>query len=186
MAQWGLHWLLVLFLSSADEVGCVDPDVCKRVCGAAVGCSNIAYPKLVIELMPDGEKPLPLWRWAWAPSARVITPPLSILRIRRLFCSDERIMLRGKRFSPDFSFPFFCPGLRGLMIAVMMAALMSSLTSIFNSSSTLFVIDIWQRIRRKASEQELMIVGRSLHFFVSRCFHHLFLVQYVHCSVWTH
>nr|XP_009938098.1 PREDICTED: sodium/glucose cotransporter 4 [Opisthocomus hoazin] len=87
-----------------DEVGCVDPDICKRVCGAAVGCSNIAYPKLVIELMPDG--------------------------------------------------------LRGLMIAVMMAALMSSLTSIFNSSSTLFVIDIWQRIRRKASEQELMIVGR--------------------------
>ncbi|NXS89538.1 SC5A9 protein, partial [Erpornis zantholeuca] len=87
-----------------DEVGCVDPDICKRVCGAAVGCSNIAYPKLVIELMPDG--------------------------------------------------------LRGLMIAVMMAALMSSLTSIFNSSSTLFVIDIWQRVRRQASEQELMIVGR--------------------------
>uniref|UniRef100_A0A8B9CFK9 Solute carrier family 5 member 9 n=1 Tax=Anser brachyrhynchus TaxID=132585 RepID=A0A8B9CFK9_9AVES len=93
-----------------DEVGCVDPDICRRVCGAAVGCSNIAYPKLVIELMPDG--------------------------------------------------------LRGLMIAVMMAALMSSLTSIFNSSSTLFVIDIWQRIRKQASEQELMIVGRSLHFFV--------------------
>ncbi|NXB02806.1 SC5A9 protein, partial [Cnemophilus loriae] len=87
-----------------DEVGCVDPDICKRVCGAAVGCSNIAYPKLVIELMPDG--------------------------------------------------------LRGLMIAVMMAALMSSLTSIFNSSSTLFVIDIWQRVRRQASEQELMVVGR--------------------------
>ncbi|KFP00922.1 Sodium/glucose cotransporter 4, partial [Calypte anna] len=87
-----------------DEVGCVDPDICTRVCGVAVGCSNIAYPKLVIEVMPDG--------------------------------------------------------LRGLMIAVMMAALMSSLTSIFNSSSTLFVIDIWQRIRRKASEQELMIVSR--------------------------
>ncbi|KAL9845595.1 sodium/glucose cotransporter 4 [Geothlypis trichas] len=87
-----------------DEVACVDPEVCKRICGAAVGCSNIAYPKLVIELMPDG--------------------------------------------------------LRGLMIAVMMAALMSSLTSVFNSSSTLFVLDIWQRIRRQASEQELMIVGR--------------------------
>ncbi|NXA92417.1 SC5A9 protein, partial [Melanocharis versteri] len=87
-----------------DEVGCVDPDICTRVCGVAVGCSNIAYPKLVIELMPDG--------------------------------------------------------LRGLMIAVMMAALMSSLTSIFNSSSTLFVIDIWQRVRRQASEQELLIVGR--------------------------
>ncbi|XP_039623184.1 sodium/glucose cotransporter 4 isoform X3 [Polypterus senegalus] len=52
------------------------------------------------------------------------------------------------------------PGLRGLMIAVMMAALMSSLTSIFNSSSTLFTMDIWQRIRRNATERELMVVGR--------------------------
>ncbi|KAL8175313.1 UNVERIFIED_CONTAM: Sodium/glucose cotransporter 4, partial [Gekko kuhli] len=86
-------------------VGCVDPDECARVCGAAVGCSNIAYPKLVIELMPSG--------------------------------------------------------LRGLMIAVMMAALMSSLTSIFNSSSTLFTMDIWRRIRREASEKELLLVGRS-------------------------
>lgn len=60
------------------------------------------------------------------------------------------------------------------MIAVMMAALMSSLTSIFNSSSTLFVIDIWQRIRKNASEQELMIVGRSLRFFMSFYWHHLF------------
>lgn len=29
--------------------------MCQRVCGASVGCSNIAYPKLVIELMPVGE-----------------------------------------------------------------------------------------------------------------------------------
>lgn len=46
------------------------------------------------------------------------------------------------------------------MIAVILAALMSSLTSIFNSSSTLFAIDVWQRFRRKATEQELMVVGR--------------------------
>lgn len=46
------------------------------------------------------------------------------------------------------------------MIAVMMAALMSSLTSIFNSSSTLFTIDIWKKYRRGASEKELLLVGR--------------------------
>lgn len=46
------------------------------------------------------------------------------------------------------------------MIAVILAALMSSLTSIFNSSSTLFAIDVWLRLRRKATEQELMVVGR--------------------------
>ncbi|NWW52052.1 SC5AA protein, partial [Pedionomus torquatus] len=37
-----------------DAVACVDPEECTRVCGAAVGCSNIAYPKLVVELMPSG------------------------------------------------------------------------------------------------------------------------------------
>lgn len=51
-------------------------------------------------------------------------------------------------------------GLRGLMIAVMMAALMSSLTSIFNSSSTLFTMDIWKKYRQRASERELLLVGR--------------------------
>ncbi|KAG8505433.1 Sodium/glucose cotransporter 4 [Galemys pyrenaicus] len=93
-----------------DEVGCVDPDVCQRTCGARVGCSNIAYPKLIMTLMPVG--------------------------------------------------------LRGLMIAVIMAALMSSLTSIFNSSSTLFTIDVWQHFRKKATEQELMVVGRVFIVFL--------------------
>ena len=46
------------------------------------------------------------------------------------------------------------------MMAVMMAALMSDLTSIFNSASTLFTMDIWKRIRKNASTRELMIVGR--------------------------
>lgn len=31
------------------------PEVCKRVCGTEVGCSNIAYPRLVVKLMPNGE-----------------------------------------------------------------------------------------------------------------------------------
>lgn len=46
------------------------------------------------------------------------------------------------------------------MIAVMMAALVSSLTSIFNSSSTLFTMDLWRRLRPGARERELLLVGR--------------------------
>lgn len=42
-------------LSHADDVGCVVPSECLRACGAEIGCSNIAYPKLVMELMPIGE-----------------------------------------------------------------------------------------------------------------------------------
>ena len=56
--------------------------------------------------------------------------------------------------------PLPAPGLRGLMLSVMLASLMSSLTSIFNSASTLFTMDIYTKIRKKASEKELMIAGR--------------------------
>ena len=47
-----------------------------------------------------------------------------------------------------------------MMMAVMLAALMSSLTSIFNSSSTLFTMDIWRYFRPNAKESELMVVGK--------------------------
>ncbi len=36
-------------------------------------------------------------------------------------------------------------GLRGLMLSVMLAAIMSSLTSIFNSASTIFTMDIYSK-----------------------------------------
>lgn len=45
----------VCFYPPADEVGCVVPEVCKQVCGTEVGCSNIAYPKLVVSVMPSGK-----------------------------------------------------------------------------------------------------------------------------------
>uniref|UniRef100_A0A8B9LVN8 Sodium/glucose cotransporter 1-like n=1 Tax=Astyanax mexicanus TaxID=7994 RepID=A0A8B9LVN8_ASTMX len=87
-----------------DDVACVVPEICNDLCGTEVGCTNIAYPKLVMEILPNG--------------------------------------------------------LRGLMLSVMLASLMSSLTSIFNSASTLFTMDIYTKIRQKASEKELMIAGR--------------------------
>lgn len=39
-----------------DVVACVDPEECERYCGTSVGCSNIAYPKLVVDLMPNGRE----------------------------------------------------------------------------------------------------------------------------------
>ena len=43
-------------------------------------------------------------------------------------------------------------GLVGLMMAVMMAALMSSLSSAFNSSATIFTVDVWLRFRPMVCE----------------------------------
>ncbi|XP_003211071.1 sodium/glucose cotransporter 1 [Meleagris gallopavo] len=88
-----------------DVVACAVPEVCQQACGTSVGCTNIAFPKMVVELMPNG--------------------------------------------------------LRGLMLSVMLASLMSSLTSIFNSASTLFTMDIYTKIRKQPSEKELMLAGRA-------------------------
>jgi len=31
------------------------PEICQQACGTTVGCTNIAYPKMVVELMPNGK-----------------------------------------------------------------------------------------------------------------------------------
>ena len=46
-------------------------------------------------------------------------------------------------------------GVRGLVAAVMLSALMSSLASTFNSSSTIFTLDIWTKIRKLPVGQEI-------------------------------
>lgn len=94
----------------ADELACVSPEHCMHVCGSTAGCSNVAYPRLVMSVMP--------------------------------------------------------PGLRGLIVAVMIAALMSELDSIFNSSSTIFTLDIYKMMRKQASSLELMVVGRLFVVFM--------------------
>lgn len=51
-------------------------------------------------------------------------------------------------------------GLKGLAIAGLLAALMSSLSSAFNSSSTLLTIDFYQKYRPEATGNELVRFGR--------------------------
>jgi sodium/glucose cotransporter 9 len=87
-----------------DRIACSSPEECKRVCDNPAGCTNIAYPVLVLTLLPVGVK--------------------------------------------------------GLMLAAMLSALMSSLTSQFNSSSSVFVMDLWLYCRKKASQFEIVLVGR--------------------------
>ncbi|MEQ2277931.1 Sodium/myo-inositol cotransporter [Xenotaenia resolanae] len=94
----------------ADELACISPEHCMEVCGSAAGCSNVAYPRLVMSLMPVG-----------------------------------------------------C---RGLMMAVMIAALMSDLDSIFNSASTIFTLDIYKMLRKEVSSKELVITGRLFVIFM--------------------
>ncbi len=51
-------------------------------------------------------------------------------------------------------------GVRGIVVAGLLAALMSSLAGVFNASSTLFTMDFYSRIRPKATQQQLVWMGR--------------------------
>jgi len=51
-------------------------------------------------------------------------------------------------------------GLRGLVLAGMLSALMSALASLFNSTATLFTVDFYKRLKPQSSEQHLVSVGR--------------------------
>ena len=51
-------------------------------------------------------------------------------------------------------------GLKGLVAGGLMAALMSSLASVFNSCSTIFTIDIYKQITSQKTEKELLTTGK--------------------------
>lgn len=67
--------------------------------------------------------------------------------------------------SADSAFPTLVKtllptGLKGLIAGGLLAALMSSLASVFNSCSTLFTMDIYKKIKPETSEKNLVTVGR--------------------------
>jgi len=51
-------------------------------------------------------------------------------------------------------------GVRGIVVAGLLAALMSSLAGCFNASSTLFTIDFYSKFKPKASQHQLVWMGR--------------------------
>lgn len=51
-------------------------------------------------------------------------------------------------------------GLKGLVVGGLVAALMSSLASLFNSSATLFTVDFYKKYRPQSTERHLVFVGR--------------------------
>ena len=51
-------------------------------------------------------------------------------------------------------------GIRGIVVAGLLAALMSSLAGVFNASSTLFTMDFYSRLRPKSTQHHLVWIGR--------------------------
>jgi len=52
------------------------------------------------------------------------------------------------------------PGLRGIVVAGLLSALMGSLAGVFNACSTLFTVDLYQKWKPKATQHQLVRTGR--------------------------
>ncbi|MDR3218738.1 MAG: sodium:solute symporter [Dysgonamonadaceae bacterium] len=78
------------------------------------------------------------------------------------------ILVNGEVFqlsSADAAFPTLVAkllpaGVKGLVVCGILAALMSSLASLFNSSAMLFTIDFYKKFKPAAPEKTLLYVGR--------------------------
>jgi SSS family solute:Na+ symporter len=122
--------------------------------------------------------------WYWCTDQVIVQRTLSARNIdqaRRgtLFCAALKILpvfilvlpgLIAKALWPnevtgDNAYPLMVkrllpPGLYGLTIAALLAALMSSLSAVFNSCSTLITMDVYRKLRPDAPEDRLVSVGR--------------------------
>lgn len=83
--------------------------------------------------------------------------------------SHEGIVVNGQVFhlsTPDAAFPTLVAkllpaGVKGLIVCGILAALMSSLASLFNSSAALFTIDFYQRFKPKTDQKKLVAIGQA-------------------------
>ena len=83
--------------------------------------------------------------------------------------SHQGIVVNGEVFrlsTPDAAFPTLVAkllpaGVKGLIVCGILAALMSSLASLFNSSAALFTIDFYQRFKPDTESKKLVRIGQA-------------------------
>ncbi len=96
----------------------------------------------------------------------VVIPGICAFYIMQNPDAFESLNLQGAINRSDDAYPWlirnFTPtGIKGLSFAALTAAIISSLASMFNSTSTLFTMDIYKKyINKGASDKKLVNVGR--------------------------
>ena len=79
---------------------------------------------------------------------------------------DDRARRPGhSRALPKGAFPMMVqyllpPGLRGIVVAGLLSALMGSLAGVFNACSTLFTVDLYEKWKPQATQHQLVRTGR--------------------------
>ena len=82
-----------------------------------------------------------------------------------LFPNFFKMGPHGEVLNPDTAYPTMIlnllpPGLIGLVLAALLAAVMGAMASVFNSASTLVTLDFYKKLRPEASEARLVNMGR--------------------------
>ena len=73
---------------------------------------------------------------------------------------DKAGVIESDKVFPTLVTSLLPTGFRGLVVAGLVAALMSSLASLFNSVATLFTVDVYKKLHAGVSERWLVHVGR--------------------------
>jgi len=85
-----------------------------------------------------------------------------VAAIQNIFFDSQGQLLRD---NAQQAFPLLVAhvlpvGVRGIVVAGLLAALMSSLAGVFNASSTLFTMDFYARLKPKVTQHQLVWMGR--------------------------
>jgi SSS family solute:Na+ symporter len=92
--------------------------------------------------------------------------PVFVLVLPGLIARALYPEIRGDEAYPALVLRLLPPGITGIMVAALMAALMSSLAATFNSASTLITFDVYKKLNPAASETRLVTVGRLFTVFM--------------------
>jgi len=80
---------------------------------------------------------------------------------QQLIGSDGQVIRDNAQSAFPLLVAYVLPvGVRGMVVAGLLAALMSSLAGVFNASATLFTIDFYSRLKPDASQKKLVWIGR--------------------------
>jgi solute:Na+ symporter, SSS family len=96
--------------------------------------------------------------------------PVYLFIIPGLICfalvKSNKVPELAANFDAQNAFPLMVkhllpPGLRGIVVAGLLSALMGSLAGVFNACSTLFTVDLYEKWKPKATQRELVRMGRT-------------------------
>lgn len=153
-------WLSMLFC--APIIGlwywCTDQYIVQRTLGAAnlTEARRGTIAAALLKLLPVFIFIIPgIIAFALASSGKLDTMATAML--------DEEgnlITANAQQAFPLLVATILPSGIRGLVVAGLLAALMSSLAGVFNASSTLFTMDFYNKFRPGTSEKNLVRIGR--------------------------